>query len=77
MKKFIVLIFIAASVTFTSCHSNDKNANQQNDTSATKDSGSLAESAKSSAPGDSAATPNSSDTTSLHGDTDSAVHPVH
>lgn len=76
MKKLFVLFF-ATGVILSSCHSSDKNTTRQSDTSAAKGSGGPADSAKSSAPGNSATTPNSSDTTSLHGDTDSAVHPVH
>lgn len=76
MKKLIILFF-AASVILSACHSNDKKTDRQSDTSAAKGSGGPADTAKSTAPGNSAATPNSSDTTSLHGDTDSAVHPVH
>ncbi len=77
MKNFSILALITVSIAFTACHSNDKSPNRQNDTSAAKGSGGPTDSAKSSAPGNSATTPNSSDTTSLHGDTDSAVHPVH
>jgi ABC-type Fe3+-hydroxamate transport system substrate-binding protein len=76
MKKLIILFF-AASVALSACHSNDKKTDRQSDTSAAKGSGGPADSAKSTAPGNSAVTPNSSDTSSLHGDTDSAVHPVH
>jgi len=76
MKKLTILTFVAASIAFASCHSADKN-NRQSDTSATRASGGPADSAKSSAPGNGVVGPNSSDTTSLHGDTDSAVHPVH
>jgi len=77
MKKIIILTFIAASITFTSCHSSDKSPNRQNDTSAAKGSGGPADSTQSATSGNSASTPNSSDTTTLGADTDSAVHPVH
>jgi uncharacterized protein YcfL len=76
MKKLLIL-FCAISFTIAACHSNDKKTNRDSDTSAMKGSGGPADTAKSSAPDNSAVSPNSSDTTSLHGDTDSAVHPVH
>ena len=72
MNKLIILTLIAVSIAFTSCHSNDKNHNHQNDTGAAKDSSGRADSIKTVTPGDS-----SSDTTTLGADTDSAVHPVH
>jgi len=77
MKKFIFLLLITATIAFTACHSNNKTPNRTNDTSAAKGSGGPADSAKSTSPGNSASTPNSSDTTTLGADTDSAVHPVH
>ncbi|UOE49460.1 hypothetical protein MTO98_00040 [Mucilaginibacter sp. SMC90] len=77
MKKLTLLLLIIAGIAFTSCHSNDKNPNRQNDTSAAKGSGGPADSTKTATPGNSASTPNSSDTTTLGADTDSAVHPVH
>lgn len=76
MKKLFVLFF-AAGVILCSCHSNDKNPNRQNDTSAAKGSGGPADSTQAVTPGNSASTPNLSDTTTLGADTDSAVHPVH
>jgi hypothetical protein len=76
MKKIFVLFF-ATGVILSSCHSSDKNTTRQNDTSAAKGSGGPADSAKTAMPGNSASTPNSSDTTTLGADTDSAVHPVH
>jgi hypothetical protein len=76
MKKIFVLFF-ATGVILGSCHSSDKNTTRQNDTSAAKGSGGPADSAKTAMPGSSASTPNSSDTTTLGADTDSAVHPVH
>ncbi|WPU98946.1 hypothetical protein SNE26_23320 [Mucilaginibacter sp. cycad4] len=75
MKKFIILTFIAASIAFTSCHSSDKNTTRQNDTSAAK--GNPADSTKTMTLRDSVSTSNSSDSTTLGADTDSAVHPVH
>ncbi|SEN23270.1 hypothetical protein SAMN05192574_102853 [Mucilaginibacter gossypiicola] len=77
MTKFAILTFIAASITFASCRSSDKKTDRQSDTSAAKGSGGPADSTKTATPGNSASTPNSSDTTSLGADTDSAVHPVH
>ncbi|MFC0518520.1 hypothetical protein ACFFGT_30170 [Mucilaginibacter angelicae] len=77
MKKIIILTFITTGIFFTSCHSSDKNNTRQNDSSAAKGSGGPADSTKTATPGNSAATPNSSDTTTLGADTDSAVHPVH
>ena len=76
MKKLTILTFVAASIAFASCRSADKNS-RQNATSATQGSGASADSTKSSASGNGAVAPNSSDTIGLHGDTDSAVHPVH
>ncbi|WDZ98881.1 hypothetical protein [Mucilaginibacter sp. SJ] len=75
MKKLFVLFFVTGLI-LSSCHSADKD-NRQNDTSATKGHSGPADSAKTSTTGDSTSITNSSDTTSLHGDTDSAVHPVH
>lgn len=77
MKKITFLLLITATIAFTACHSNDKNPNRPNDTSAVKGSGVPADSTKTATPGNSASTPNSSDTTTLGADTDSAVHPVH
>jgi hypothetical protein len=77
MKKFIIIVLITSGIAFTSCHSNNKSPNRQNDTSAAKGSGGPADSTKTATSGNSAATPNSSDTTALGADTDSAVHPVH
>lgn len=77
MKKIFVLFFATSIILYSSCHSNDKNPNHQNDTSATKGSSGPADSTQTSTPGNSATSPNSSDTTSLGADTDSAVHPVH
>jgi len=77
MKKIIFLFLITATIAFTACHSNDKSPNRTDDTSAAKGSGGPADSAKTTTPGNSASTPNSSDTTTLGADTDSAVHPVH
>ncbi|QTE35616.1 hypothetical protein J3L18_21015 [Mucilaginibacter gossypii] len=76
MKKLTILTFVAASIAFASCHSADKN-NRQNDTSVTQGSGGPADSAKTSTARNTDTTTNSADTTTLHGDTDSAVHPVH
>jgi hypothetical protein len=77
MKKILILTAITAGIFFTSCHSSDKNTTRQNDTNAAKGSGGPADSTKTETPGNSASTPNSSDTTALGADTDSAVHPVH
>jgi len=77
MKKLIFLLLITTGIALTSCHGSDKKTTRQNDTSAAKGSGGPADSTKTATPGNSASTPNSSDTTSLGADTDSAVHPVH
>lgn len=77
MKKIIIFTAITTGIFFTSCHSSDKSPNRQNDTSAAKGSGGPADSTQTATPGNSASTPNSSDTTALGADTDSAVHPVH
>jgi protein involved in sex pheromone biosynthesis len=77
MKKLIIITLTAASITFSACHSSDKKTDRQSDTSAAKGNGGPADTTKSAAPGNSASTPNSSDTTTLGADTDSAVHPVH
>lgn len=77
MKKITLLLSITIGIAFTSCHGSDKSSHRQNDTSAAKGNGGPADTTQTATPANGASTPDSSDTTTLGADTDSAVHPVH